>query len=326
MDYVVIFLLILLFFGIISAFCGSIHNYFTNIKSNNFITFDIDCGGLNNIRLQLELLVGLAWLSGRTLVLPKKRTWAHLGPDILGIEDVFDLNKLRKHIRIIDQLPYKPLQTHAPTWGAAVSAFLDPKELEKHRNEHVWHFYCNHDNRLMAAAECYFSKFDPEVLKIIRKSVDFRPKFYTQAKTDLDKLGLKPGQFDAIHIRNWENGADGKPQQPLVNQESVASKIAKLRKPLLMLNRDVTTGKDLNESLRDSFKPPKRESELENAVVDMIMASKAGHFVGTPASTYSTGIMSLREEPDFDFLGNVDTSTCKEDSWNFHVIKPERFN
>jgi len=40
-----------------------------------YLTFDTDCGGLNNIRMEFEFAVALARVLGRTLVLPPKKPW-----------------------------------------------------------------------------------------------------------------------------------------------------------------------------------------------------------------------------------------------------------
>merc|ERR1719506_966851 len=84
----------------------------TSVESANsapvkYLTFDTDCGGLNNIRMEFEFAVALARVLGRTLVLPEKAPWylidwgnIQVGPRPQGQQtsdygDFWDLDSIR---------------------------------------------------------------------------------------------------------------------------------------------------------------------------------------------------------------------------------------
>ncbi len=80
-------------------------------RKSRYIVFDVDQGGLNNIRLVFEYVAVLAVVTGRTLVLPPRSAWYLLnyGPmpekhkgGTTGFDDLFDLAALKKVISVID--------------------------------------------------------------------------------------------------------------------------------------------------------------------------------------------------------------------------------
>ena len=79
-------------------------------RPHRYVTFDIDQGGLNNIRLVLEYVVVIAALTGRTLVLPPGQPWylINFGPMAAGkpggyteLADIFDISALREVIPVL---------------------------------------------------------------------------------------------------------------------------------------------------------------------------------------------------------------------------------
>ena len=66
----------------------------------------------------------------------------------------------------------------------------------------------------------------------------------------------------------------------------------------------------------------------------MILAGYAKRFIGSQASTYSTGIMLLRGQlhkeypmidPKIEFITDFEYSECDNKSSNFHVIHKDRW-
>lgn len=80
-------------------------------KAHRYITFDVDQGGLNNIRLVFEYVVVLAAITGRTLVLPPRSSWYLInhGPmpeqhkgGMTHLSDIYDIDALAQAIPVID--------------------------------------------------------------------------------------------------------------------------------------------------------------------------------------------------------------------------------
>lgn len=90
---------------------ATFRDIFPSLDDAKFITFDVDIGGFNNIRMQFEYLLCIAAVTGRTLVLPPPAPWylINWGPiqregDIDGVCDYaefFDLPVLKKYIDVI---------------------------------------------------------------------------------------------------------------------------------------------------------------------------------------------------------------------------------
>ena len=59
---------------------------FSPLHRNRYITFDVDLGGLSNIRLVFEYVAIIAAITGRTLVLPPPQPWylINFGPKHAG--------------------------------------------------------------------------------------------------------------------------------------------------------------------------------------------------------------------------------------------------
>ena len=70
-------------------------------KPQKFLSFHTDLGGWNNILMQFEIMVVLAWITGRTLVLPPESRFYLLGEQPRLLEDFLDLDALRRHIPVL---------------------------------------------------------------------------------------------------------------------------------------------------------------------------------------------------------------------------------
>lgn len=83
---------------------------FNQFNAHRYVCFDVDQGGLNNIRLVFEYVAVIAAITGRTLVLPPPQPWylinngpKHLGDDtgVTAFEDIFDIPALEQVIPVL---------------------------------------------------------------------------------------------------------------------------------------------------------------------------------------------------------------------------------
>jgi len=111
-------------------------------KPQHYITFDVDIGGFNNIRMQFEYVVIMAAITGRTLVLPPPSPWylINFGPiqregDVDGVCDYsefFDLSALRQYINVISTAEFIQIENDRLDIPAEFSDF-SPSLIESER-------------------------------------------------------------------------------------------------------------------------------------------------------------------------------------------------
>ena len=346
--------------------------------TNQYIVFQIDCGGLNNIRMQFETLTVLAWLSQRTIVLPPRSTWYLMGNTQIEPSDVFDLDCWASHVpllqynewigiignksgkRLDTEVNYRTFigniekgtygKVHEPLWSPGKTKFK--MSNLKANNDPIWYFYCdkqehfrNLDHRMLGNTECYFQSLGEdkkrEMRKLIWESIKYKEEFYENAVKIMEQLGLKVGEYNAVHVRNWEGS---RPQYKTRSQEEIIDRILKLdiNTPILLLSQDVLKNvperiKAKMDKLFNEYKlvrPPQDNEQFEQSVLEMLLAVPAKTFLGSPSSTYSTGIMQLRgyfrrfcdkieDKPDFIDGKTSDYLKCSppgKAAWDFDKI------
>lgn len=70
-------------------------------QPQKFLAFQPDLGGWNNILMQFEIMAVMAWITGRTLVLPPATRLYLLGDEPRLLEDFLDLDVLRRHLPVL---------------------------------------------------------------------------------------------------------------------------------------------------------------------------------------------------------------------------------
>ena len=91
-------------YGRTGAGTGATDRFFATSDASQpqrFLAFQTDFGGWNNILMQFEIMVVMAWITGRTLVLPPAKPFYLLGEEPRLLEDFLDLNDLRRQIPVL---------------------------------------------------------------------------------------------------------------------------------------------------------------------------------------------------------------------------------
>lgn len=282
--------------------------------TDSYIVFEIDCAGLNNIRMQLEILTQLSKLSNRTLILPPKTKWALL--EDLTIGDVWDTQWLATKIPLLTASEWLAKGGHpnasyakffqnlraeaygpyaTPEWSPSVTTFR--MDLLGAHTEPIWYFFCRdargelrEANRMFGQAKCYY----PEGSQPLGDSLRLRRRYYELADRVLGEMGLVAGSYNAIHIRNWEST-----QYKHIGMQKVAAEISKMDPTMPVLVLSLNPVMDTVETLQPIrhnlvYPNTKNMNPTDKAIVEMLLAVPAKRFVGSPLSTYSTGIMEMR--------------------------------
>ncbi|MFT4823325.1 MAG: hypothetical protein ACJAUG_001501 [Halioglobus sp.] len=119
-----------------------------------YLAFQLDDGGWNNILMQFEIMVVMAWITGRTLVLPPAKPLYLLGDTPRLLEDFLDLSELRRQLPVItaeeffefssvnrepvsNEKHHDFMQTHAytPPWNALDNMLVFPADALARRAE-----------------------------------------------------------------------------------------------------------------------------------------------------------------------------------------------
>jgi hypothetical protein len=290
--------------------------------------------------MQLEILVILAKLSNRTLVLPPKTKWWHL--DELVIGDVWDVEFLGSKIPLLTASEWLALREKPSVgysaffknlrnevYGSYATPEISPsvavfKKDFLDDDTSIWYFFCRDEgqkyregNRMFGQFGCYYRNVG-NFSDFISNSLRFRKKYYELAESVLKEMGLSVGEYNAIHVRNWEST-----QYKNIGTQKVIESIAKMdpNLPVLVLSKNL----HLNETetikpiMHKLVYPSENLGPTNQSIVDMLLAVPAKKFVGSPLSTYSTGIMEMRMryaklcpmvDPTPEFFDGKDRTKC----------------
>jgi len=274
-------------------------------ESQTRLYFFRDTAGLNNIRLQFETMVATAAVYNKILMIPPRSQIAHV-PEPFQETDVWSEKELAKVIRF-------EYMEKSKSWcppgavqlqGQKGVEQIQPNELPANKDwclgmweSRIRHFECLH-------------MFSPDQQKVAEAAVfnglQIRQTWIQKARTYLGSLGLKPGHFVAAHLRRTDFTSCA-PGNPCLGSLTLEKAIPTLNhygegRDVLIITDDPDP--KFLQKLKDGAKAPtsmffsrgQPSPSLEAAIVDMLLGTMAGTFIGTPASTFSLHIQQLRSK------------------------------
>eukprot|EP00930_Biecheleria_cincta_P088291 TRINITY_DN77521_c0_g1_i1.p1 TRINITY_DN77521_c0_g1~~TRINITY_DN77521_c0_g1_i1.p1 ORF type:complete len:407 (+),score=66.98 TRINITY_DN77521_c0_g1_i1:72-1292(+) len=287
-----------------------------------------DGAGFSNGRLMFESLVAIAAVTGRELVIPGRSTIEHMAHEKFHEFDVYSREALKKVINISELSPaidYRDLDRPEEAKQAAI--------LSKHLNEHdvrkdlpvdgdwcflakdarITHFEClqlNPEDQAKAAAAVF-------------NGLQIKEHWIQEARKALVTLGLQAGEYVAVHLRR----TDFEQANPTVVQDgsTVSAALNKYTdgKPLLILTDAPSTDKSVFVDIPSTshaskvlftatgLQHSKNQSLVHSLMVDVLLGSMAGQFIGTPLSTLTNTINLLRRK----------TSMCNQRSGSKSLVQ-----
>ncbi len=209
--------------------------------ARRYLAFDADLGGFNNIVMHFEIMVTLAWLTGRTLVLPPPRPFYLLGPEPRSLLDFFDLGALENHLSVVTAEEFAPeAPTHesfharmnregfSPGWNADTDALAHPPNALTTRLEliprlfgrrpvglagpvadaEILYFPTTIEHRMFGQFEAFFLFADPaderRARTVVRDAIRYRPEIFELAKQAIASPPLAGEPYSAMHIRRGD--------------------------------------------------------------------------------------------------------------------------
>lgn len=263
-------------------------------NDTKYIYFERDEAGFNNIRLQLESMVAIAAVTGRTLVLPPPGVSDHAGAayyefaffDAAAFSSVVNMSLWREP----DDQTFRVEEALAQVDLAELPD--DQDWFFSNGGSRIQHFECLRMSDRQRAVAAY----------AVLHGLAMDHHLEEMASSNLQSLALADlnGGFDCVHIRRGDF-RDAAPEH-LMSDEDEARKISEMlpdQRPLLVLSDEVGDERpklDLGRRILFANDAYVDDVSLETrAAVDMIMCSRGEDFVGTPGSTFTNGIFELRQ-------------------------------
>lgn len=257
-------------------------------QKQRYIFFERDMAGFNNVKLQLQSMVALAAVTGRTLVLPLPGNIDHVKQPYFEF-DFFDAANLTKAVPM--ELHKKPDKDTLHV--EEMLSQVDVRKLDKGRDwlfsmwkSRIQHFEClnlnKHDRALAAHA--------------VLHGVVFDRKFEETANTDLHALGLAGKAYNCAHIRRGDFKSFA-PQFYLTDAQ-MSDKVTEVfqgdHRPVLVASDERPELHVGAKVVHSSDAYDEKVNQQTRLALDMIMCSRAQEFVGSPMSTFTNGILELR--------------------------------
>ncbi|MGD2147426.1 MAG: hypothetical protein PVH41_12090 [Anaerolineae bacterium] len=264
---------------------------------DRIIRFEWDRGGWNNVRMAAEVMVCLAARFGRALVLPDPDRWYLIPGDDTHLFDYFEGTAFRAAVPALPSDTRMEDEWEVPARLAAVNTVrLRTDEFRRQQHRASWYF--PKTSRMFGVLASVLGS-DPELYRLIHQAFRVRSDLLDLAMELLQGYGLQPGEFLAAHVRRGEF------ERPTLRNLPVAAVIEALRRhgadaagSVLIVSDEYD--EELLEACRKQGWEPVCWSEQHagdpklSGVLDMLCCCLGWRFVGTPLSTFTTGIIQWR--------------------------------
>eukprot|EP00931_Biecheleriopsis_adriatica_P056627 TRINITY_DN33561_c0_g1_i1.p1 TRINITY_DN33561_c0_g1~~TRINITY_DN33561_c0_g1_i1.p1 ORF type:complete len:381 (-),score=65.06 TRINITY_DN33561_c0_g1_i1:33-1148(-) len=287
--------------------------------------------GLSNVKLQFESLVAMAAVYNRELVIPSQASPLNHMDVEFHERDLWNMTTLGKVIRYhIPEPGYD---------GCPQSAYVLPKKLWEMDFDqlpldqdwcfHLWETRIQHFECLRLKTEA-----DRETASLaVFNGLQLQDHYVEDAKAALKRIGLSPGQFSAAHVRmtdlltGFAFAGGSQTQGESIAAEKAHQALDILVPPGVPLLLATDKGPDspvIKRILQDSKASrvftsneafANNTQNLHRAMMDIVMCSLAGNFIGTPDSTFSNSIFMLRKKLDFCQLRRLPVTRQGAGQW-----------
>jgi len=266
-------------------------------RPDRIIRFEWDKGGWNNIRMQAEVMVCLAELSGRTLVLPMADRWYLVPGNTSHLFDFFDEQDFRATVPVLPSHSRSKDEWEVPAHLSAINTVRLKREVYlRQQDRGSWYF--PRSARMFGCLAGVFGS-DPELYSLVHRALRVRTDLLDTAAAMLENHGLRPGGYLAAHVRR------GDFQYRAMRLLGVEKVIEAFRKHgadaagTLLIVSDAYDEALLEGCRRQGWNPICWAERHPGApkfsgVLDMLCCCLAWRFVGTRLSTFSSGIMQWR--------------------------------
>jgi len=269
------------------------------------ISFDWDTGGWNNIVLGVEMMICLAKIFNRALIIPEATKWYLLNGKT-HVFDFYDEDTFKSFVPVTTT-PRKGNKWNAKGNMVNSKGKLNIEVIRKHENANHWHF--PRKTRMLS----YFPAAFPNenLYSLISSSLRIKKHFIDKSIDLLNKNNLKIGEYVALHVRRNDfqyKDVKERSREDIVNY---VLKDNKEKLPVLIIT-DV-----YDQTLINIFKSKghrvvcwaqkKKDGKMwggskeyvntnskDSIVIDMMCATPAKKFYGSPMSTFSSRIYHWR--------------------------------
>ena len=245
---------------------------------------DKDEAQWNNVRQACEMSLCIAYKLQRTFIPPKREMWHGIDTPV-HIFDYFDENTFKSVIPTLDYSPNMKMKRLQYRREMSIDENVNILQNESGKRIYL-------DYRL-------FGKHPPEYDTLIHSAFRFRKDVLIKVSNILISYNLMPGTYCAMHVRR----GDFIYGRPGIGDVS-SSTIFNHTKDAVSGQRLLIISDQRDEQLLQLFSSVcsevicwtgHRQQQFNSMLLDMLCCVPASRFFGTPLSTLSSGIVTLRK-------------------------------